>query len=146
MKSSINRVVKSRTMRRNLSAQLKKEVNIKTTPTGLVRSTGVLKKNPNTNFAHTEVMNRGASPITANVMVFDWDTNTPVRIGNNTVTVPANALRFFNTSLVGVNDHYEVIVTLSSTTNVIVNHFGLSGNTPQEGNVVLDRDFVTITL
>lgn len=146
MKSSVKRIVKNSTMKRNLSAQLKKEVQIKNTAAGNVRSTGVLKKNPGTDFAHTEVMNRGASPITATVMVFNWDTNSPVRIGNNTVTIPANSLRFFNADLSGVDDHYEVVVILSTTSNVIVNHFGLAGDVPQEGNIVLARDFVPITL
>ena len=145
IKTSAKRVVKSRTMSSKLNTLLKKQVQVKNTSSN-VRSTGVLKKNPFTTFAHTEIMNRGSSPITVTVMVFDWDSNSPVRIGNSTVTIPANTLRFFNTSLVGVADHYEVVVILPTSSNVIVNHFGIAGDVPQVGNVVLDRDFISIVL
>lgn len=146
IKTSAKRVVKTSAMKKKLNTQLKKQVRVKNTTSGTVRSTGVLKKNPSTTFAHTEVMNRRSSPITATVMVFNWDTNSPVRIGNNTVTIPANSLRFFNTNLAGVNDHYEVVIILSATSNVIVNHFGVAGDVPQDGNIVLDRDLISITL
>ncbi|KRE35123.1 hypothetical protein [Paenibacillus sp. Soil522] len=145
IKTSAKRVLKSRTMKSKVNTLLKKQVQVKNT-TSNVRSTGVLKKNPSTTVAHTEVMNRGSSPVTVTVMVFNWDSNSPVRIGNNTVTIPANTLRFFNTNLTGVDDHYEVVVILPTTSNVIVNHFGTAGNVPQVGNVVLDRDFISIML
>ncbi|GMK43909.1 hypothetical protein PghCCS26_10360 [Paenibacillus glycanilyticus] len=55
-------------------------------------------------------------------------------------------LGFFNTNLAGVNDHYEVVVILSATSNVIVNHFGVAEDVPQDDNIVLDRDLILVTL
>lgn len=164
VKTSAKRVVKSSAMKSKLNNLLKQQVLVSKKSSGnksgnntgnksgnksgmgrsIALSTGVLKKNPSTASAHTEIMNRRSSAVNVTVMVINWDSDSPVTIGNTSVSIPANSLRSFSTSLTGVADHYEVIVILSTSSNVIVNHFGVVNNVPQVGNVVLDRDFISI--
>ncbi|MCM3746068.1 hypothetical protein M3223_01730 [Paenibacillus pasadenensis] len=135
------------------SSIVKKQVKLKQKLAGsksaasrLMRSTGVLKKNPSTETAHVEVMNRSDADITATILVFSWDSDSPVMIGETSVIVPVGSLRSFSTSLIDVFEHYEVVAILSSAANVIVNHFGIADNVPQLGNIVLDRDFISVDI
>ncbi|WP_409341731.1 hypothetical protein [Paenibacillus sp. MBLB4367] len=113
-------------------------------------TTGIINKNANTEFSHTEVVNRRSSPVQVRVVVFSWNNqNSPVVLSSVAQTIAANSFRSFNTNISAVNFHYEVVILLSSVTNVVANHFGLNSvggvpTSPQEGDTVLFKELVHI--
>ncbi|MCM3746861.1 hypothetical protein M3223_05775 [Paenibacillus pasadenensis] len=152
LKRPIKKQATSGTMQLKLNNLLKKQVRMSQKTAGtrqgrsLIRSTGVLKKNPSTDTANVDIMNRGDSEISVNVLIISWDSDNPETIGNISDIIPSNSFRSFNTSLIDVAERYEIIIFLSSASNVVINHFGTFDNVPQIGNIVLDRDFVGVRL
>lgn len=96
-------------------------------------STGVIKKDPTSNFAHIEVVNLDPNDSrTVFVQAFNWDTNSPVAIpGSSLVTLNPNTLVSFNASLAGVVNHFEVRITFIRTSeDAVANVFEVQDNTP----------------
>lgn len=113
-------------------------------------TTGIINKNANTEFSHTEVVNRRSSPVQVRVVVFSWNNpNNPVVLSSVAQNIPPNSFRTFNTNISVVNFHYETVILVSNTTNVVANHYGLNSvggvpTSPQVGDTVLFKDLVMI--
>jgi hypothetical protein len=124
-------------------------------------STGILVRNPASFNAHVDIGNLNQSAKrNVSVEILDWgvdqlwDTPKPVPVSpSGTVTIGPHTLRSFialitqSTAQPGLNlAHYEVRVTVSNITNVVVNCFAIdsSGNIIT-GNTVLHNNLVEIT-
>jgi len=117
-------------------------------------TTGILRRNPGTNFAVVDVVNLSRLyGRRVAVQVFDWSNGTPVALPvmpcNATrcvVNVPVNASRFLYADVSDVAFTYEVRVTRIVGHNLVTNVFGLSNAplTPQTGNNVLERELVRL--
>ncbi|MFX3635486.1 MAG: hypothetical protein ACE3L7_04310 [Candidatus Pristimantibacillus sp.] len=152
-KTTAKRVVRTSMMKNKLIALLKKEGRVKASNTTggnrslIARSTGVINKSNTVVIAHTEILNRRSQSINVTVIVIDWDSGSPVVLSSTNRNISANSFSSFSTNVANVDFHYEVVVVLPTTNNVIVNNFGTTaGFVPQEGSTVLDRDLVTIRL
>lgn len=117
-------------------------------------TTGILRRNPGTNFALADVvnLNRNTSRRVL-VQVFDWSSGTPIALP----VLPCNATRcvqtvapnntvFLFADVSNVAFTYEVRITHVVDRNLVVNVYGLSNVpiTPQEGNTVLERNLVRL--
>lgn len=117
-------------------------------------STGVLRKEPVTISTVVNLVNTGLSCEQVVIEVWNWSSYSnpvqlPVLIGNNQpvdfpYSLPAGNLAVMYTNLSGVL-FYEVRVTYAEDTNIVVNSFGRSNAlAAQEGNTVLNNQFVQI--
>ncbi|OXM17138.1 hypothetical protein [Paenibacillus herberti] len=156
VKGQAKKPAKSSMMQMKLNNLLKKHVRMSQQSSGnksgqqgrsVIRSTGVLKKNPTIKEAQIDFMNRRSSEVTATILYINWDSNNPQLIATQSDIVPSNTLAQFSNPILDVEFHYEIVVIQSHTANVIVNYFGSDiVSAPQTGNVVLDRDLIPIKL
>ena len=105
-------------------------------------STGILVRDSESSNAHIDVGNLSSVAKKVKVEVFDWgvdqlwDKPKPVPVSpSEAITVGPHTLRSFialitqSTAQPTLNlAHYEVRVTVSSTTNIVVNCFAINGN------------------
>ncbi|WP_246070527.1 hypothetical protein [Paenibacillus kobensis] len=126
----------------------------KSTPVVATFTTGILRRNPGTNFAVVDAVNLSRlSSRRVAVQVIDWSNGTPVALpvspcnrNRCVVTVPVNMSRFLFADVSNVAFTYEVRVTRIVDRNLVTNVFGLSNTplTPQTGNNVLERELVRL--
>ncbi|SDX33007.1 hypothetical protein [Paenibacillus sp. CF384] len=120
-----------------------------------VYSTGILRRNPGTNFALVDLVNLGyKNALRMCVQVFDWSSGLPVALKvspcNTTkcfVPLAPGTSNFVYADVSSVSYKYEVRISRSTANrNVILNVFGLSKEplTPQTGNNVLQHALVRI--
>ncbi|MBP3965398.1 hypothetical protein [Paenibacillus lignilyticus] len=120
-----------------------------------VFSTGILRRNPGTNFALVDLVNLGfANALRMKVQVFDWSSGLPVALTltpcNTTkcfVSLAPGTSNFVYADVSSVQYKYEVRISRSTANRkVILNVFGLSQEplTPQTGNNVLQHALVRI--
>lgn len=116
-------------------------------------STGVIKRDVSSIDAHIEIANLTREPVQVCVFAFDWDTNPPIAIPvipGSPIVIRPNNNQAFDVSLTGVQDHYEIRISLpdcyENFENVIANVFALdiNGNVIT-GNTVLFKDLVLIS-
>ena len=122
----------------------------------ITRSTGVLRREPDTVTAVVNLVNVDDSNHDVTVEVWDWSSYSnpvmlPVLIGNNEIVdfpyflAPEN-LAVMYADITGVL-FYEIVISHPDEENIIVNCFGRSPNlTAQEGNTVLDNQLVQLDL
>ncbi|WP_308639942.1 hypothetical protein [Paenibacillus silvisoli] len=120
-----------------------------------VYTTGILRRNPGTNFALVDLVNLGSfNALRMTVQVFDWSsglpvplTLTPCNTAKCFVSLAPGTSNFVYADVSGVQYKYEVRISRrASNRNVILNVFGLSQEplTPQTGNNVLQHALVRI--
>ena len=119
-----------------------------------VISTGVLRREPGTVSAVINLVNLGYRSQNVEVEVWDWSSYSnpvklPVLIGDNVPVVfpyrlSSENLAVMYADLTGIL-FYEIRITLPRDNNIIVNSFGRNAAlVAQEGNTVLDRQFVIV--
>ncbi|SEO34959.1 hypothetical protein [Paenibacillus sp. OV219] len=128
----------------------------KRTPVRAVFSTGILRRNPGTNFALVDLVNLGKTIAREmRVQVFDWSSGLPVPLTlspcNTTtclVSLAPGTSNFVYADVSNVQFRYEVRITRRSVNrNVILNVTGLGEQptlTPQTGNNVLQHGLVRL--
>lgn len=116
-------------------------------------STGVIKRDVRSINAHIEIVNLTREPVKVCVFAFDWDTNPAIAIPvipGSPIVIRPNSNQAFDVSLTGVQDHYEIRISLpdccESFENVIANVFALDINENViSGNTVLFNNWVRIS-
>ncbi|OXM84969.1 hypothetical protein CF651_18020 [Paenibacillus rigui] len=117
-------------------------------------TTGVLRRNPNTQFALVDVANLSYDTVNEiAVQVFDWSSGSAVPLAVQPcelevckVALSPNSSDFLYADVSGVEFKYEVRITLPREANVLVNVTGVSEApfTPQVGDNVLQHSLVEI--
>jgi hypothetical protein len=118
-----------------------------------VYTTGILRRNTNTNYAIVDIVNLnryGSRKV--KVQVYDWSNGTPValpvypcRTKSCAVPVEPNQSTYLYADVTKVLYKYEVRITRVIDRNLVNNVFGLNKLfSPQSGNTVLERNLIRL--
>ncbi|GLX66467.1 hypothetical protein [Paenibacillus glycanilyticus] len=126
---------------------------VKSTKKWATYTTGILRRNTNTNYAIVDVVNLnryGSRKVI--VQVYDWSSGAPIALPvfpcqtkSCTAKVGPNRSAYLYADVSKVQFKYEVRITRVIDVNLINNVFGLNKLfSPQSGNTVLERNLIKL--
>ncbi|ACT00543.1 hypothetical protein [Paenibacillus sp. JDR-2] len=126
---------------------------IKRAKKAAIYTTGILRRNTNTNYAIVDAVNlNGYGDRKIMVQVFDWSSGAPVALPvypcqtkRCIVTVGPNRSAYLYADVSKVQFKYEVRISRVIDRNLVNNVFGLNKMfSPQSGNTVLERNLIKL--